>query len=76
MEIPNKVRIQGQLLEVHQSPRGSVSVGQTTKFMDEAKKNQISQMSYNQHITPWKQAMYRVFIEAYNEEKRRIKEKQ
>jgi hypothetical protein len=72
--IPQFVKINGVFLDVVESPRGWVRVGETTREMDPHRKNILtSQERRTGDTRPWQEEMRRLFERALLVEKTRRK---
>jgi len=72
--IPQFVKINGSFVGVVESPRGWVRVGETTREMDQHRKNILtSQERRTGDTRPWQEEMQRLFERALLAEKARIK---
>ncbi len=73
MEIPNYVKINGRLIKVIESPRGYVTVGNTTEYMNANKKINLNALEGDEHINEWEKAMYKLFEKALEKERKNRK---
>jgi hypothetical protein len=71
--IPKKVKIQGKLVNVNESPRGYVSVGQSGHDLNQQQKDEANALKGQEHIEKWQAFMWEAFEKALKKERHRMK---
>lgn len=70
---PDAIKIHGHRVPVNVSPRGHVSVGETTVSIGDLQKTSICKLNGEDHERKWTQAMRECYDQAVKKERLRLK---
>ncbi len=70
MEIPKQVKIKGRLVNVRESSRGYVMVGNSYEQMKQKTKEKLNKLEGNEHIIKWQKEMYNLFEKCLKKERK------
>ncbi len=70
MEIPKQVKIKGRLVNVRESSRGYIMVGNSYEEMKRKTKEKLNELEGNEHIIKWQKEMYNLFEKCLKKERK------
>jgi hypothetical protein len=73
MLIPRQIKIANRKINVVESPRGYVIVGESFVSMKHNIKKHLNSLNGKEHEDEWSKEMYKLFLLAYKKEKKRMK---